>query len=271
MCSYKIDYHMHCHASFDSSASIDEMVLNAIERGFEEICMTDHWDIMIREPSTQIFDFEARDKELDEAIERYKGKIVLRKGIELGQPFKNENKYKELMDLARGRLDYIIGSLHNLYEDTDIAFMDFKSIDLNKLYEDYISKLILMVEQYDFDMLGHITYPSRYMYEKAAIRYDELRLKELFEELFRKTVSMGKGIEINTSGYFRGLNETMPNIELLKLYKECGGELVTIGSDAHAGKNVGIGFDKGIEKLKACGFRYYASFCGRNPVMRNLY
>lgn len=260
MVRYKIDYHTHCHASFDSEATIEDMVVSAIGRGFSEICITDHWDIMIQTPSTQIFDFEQRDIELEKIKRKYQDAIILKKGMEFGQPFKNDIQVKEILEKADGNLDFIIGSIHNLYGDEDVAFTDFYNTDLRKLYDDYIDKLILMVEKYEFDILGHITYPSRYMFEKANIHYDLSPHMDRFEDLFKKTIHCGKGIEINTSGYFRGLEKLMPDRELLKLYKECGGELITVGSDAHRPEHVGGGFEQAIQALFDCDFAYYTVY-----------
>ena len=267
---YKIDYHLHCHASFDSEASLSDMVEALLQRGFQEVCFTDHWDIMEKTPSTQIFDFEERDQELEKVIEKYRGKMKIRKGVELGQPWKNKKQTDEFMKISDGKLDYIIGSIHNLYQDDDLGWSDFTTCDLKKIYEDYIDALIDMVKNYEFDMLGHITYPSRYMLENNQIHYDLTPHYEQFEYLFLTAVDHGIGIEINTSGFFRGLMDLMPTEKLIDLYRQCGGELITVGSDAHRPQHAGIGNEKAMEVLKRLGFSYYCSFENRKPIMHKV-
>ncbi len=270
MDEYKIDYHLHCHASFDSEASIVDMVETLMQKGFKEICFTDHWDIMEKTPSTQIFEFDDRNDELDNVIEQYNGKIKIRKGVELGQPWKNKIQTDEFMRMSDGKLDYIIGSIHNLYSDDDLGWSDFSKCDLKKIYEDYIEALVDMTKNNDFDMLGHITYPSRYMLENNKIRYDLKPHYEQFEYLFKTAIKKGIGIEINTSGFFRGLMDLMPDQKLIELYKECGGKLITIGSDAHRPLHAGVGNEKGMEILKRTGFKYYCSFEKRKPIMHKV-
>ncbi len=267
---YKIDYHLHCYASFDSEASLSDMTEVLIQKGFKEICFTDHWDIMEKTPSAQIFAFEERDQELDQVINKYREKIRIRKGVELGQPWKNKRQTDEFMKISTGKLDYIIGSVHNLYHDEDLGWSDFTMCDLRKIYEDYIDALIDMTKNYDFDMLGHITYPSRYMLENNRICYDLTPHYEQFEYLFQTVVDQGKGIEINTSGFFRGLKDLMPAEKLIALYRQCGGELITIGSDAHRPEHAGVGNEKAMEALERLGFSYYCSFENRKPVMHKV-
>lgn len=266
----KIDYHLHCHASFDSQAPIEDMVERAIENNFSEICFTDHWDIMIQNPSTQIFDYEARDRELTEIAEKYRDIIQIRKGMELGQPYKNPEQTAAIMKIAAEGLDYVIGSIHNLFGDEDLAFCNFREHNLKELYDMYIDQLILMAREYDFDMLGHITYPSRYMFEKQQICYDMTSHMEHLEELFYELVKRGKGIEVNTSGYFRGLGTTMPDPDIIRLYRQCKGELITIGSDSHAPQNLGVGFAYGLQNIQEAGFSFYVSYQNRKPVFHKI-
>ena len=44
---------------------------------------------------------------------------------------------------------------------------------------------------------------------------------------------MGKGIELNTGGFKYGLGHPNPCEDIIKRYKELGGEIITLGSDAH--------------------------------------
>ena len=76
----------------------------------------------------------------------------------------------------------------------------------------------------------------------------------------------GKGIELNTAGFKYGLGFAHPHISILKRYKELGGEVITVGSDAHQPENIAYDFDRAKEVLKDSGFKYYTEFKGRKPI-----
>lgn len=90
---------------------------------------------------------------------------------------------------------------------------------------------------------------------------------EIIEEILKTLISNGKGIEINTAGFKYGLGHPNPHEKVLKLYHELGGEIITIGSDAHECKHLAYDFEKVPEILKNCGFRYYSEFTGRKAAM----
>lgn len=62
-----------------------------------------------------------------------------------------------------------------------------------------------------------------------------------------------------------------PHPEILKLYKELGGEIITIGSDAHVPKYIGYDFETyARDILTATGFHYYCTFEQMKPVFHKL-
>ena len=71
-------------------------------------------------------------------------------------------------------------------------------------------------------------------------------MKEIFQTLLEKDLVM----EVNTSSLRKGHEQTMPGKELLELYKTCGGEYVTIGSDAHVVEDVGADYEVAKRLLK---------------------
>lgn len=62
----------------------------------------------------------------------------------------------------------------------------------------------------------------------------------------------------------------MPSLSLLKLYKECSGEIITIGSDAHYLKHVGLTSIHGMQLLKEAGFKYFTTFTERKTVFHKI-
>jgi histidinol-phosphatase (PHP family) len=66
------------------------------------------------------------------------------------------------------------------------------------------------------------------------------------------------------------MNETMPPVSLLRLYRECGGEIITIGSDAHQKEYVGLYQKEAGELLQEAGFNYLTTFTCRKPEFHRL-
>ena len=120
-----------------------------------------------------------------------------------------------------------------------------------------------------FDVYGHLDYVVRYGPHKDA-QYSFEKYRDILEDILKLLIEKGKGIEINTGGLKYGLKELHPCTGLLKRYKELGGEIVTVGSDAHKPENIGFGFARAEEVLKACGFRYYTLFQQRRPAFLPL-
>ena len=57
---------------------------------------------------------------------------------------------------------------------------------------------------------------------------------------------------------------------MLKLYRSMGGEIITIGSDAHVPEHIGFHFDEAQELLRSCGFRYFTTYTRRKPEFHSL-
>ena len=88
--------------------------------------------------------------------------------------------------------------------------------------------------------------------------------------MFKNLILRGKALEINTSGFRQNLKTTLPHDELITFYKELGGELVTVGSDAHRAKYVGSGIINTYSHLKELGFKYITRFENRNQRFERL-
>ena len=97
----------------------------------------------------------------------------------------------------------------------------------------------------------------RYSPEKG---YNPVDFREIIDEILKLLISKGKGIEINTAGLKSGLEYVHPHEFILKRYRELGGEIVTVGSDAHDKSRVADNFKEAEAALKAAGFDRYAVF-----------
>ncbi|MGI6499059.1 MAG: histidinol-phosphatase HisJ family protein [Oscillospiraceae bacterium] len=259
---YLTDLHMHTFCSPDGAYSLADMSAAAVAAGLSEICMTDHCDLMDLEgrfvPS---FDWTPLEEEFDRT-EQTAG-LKIRFGIELGEA-------QEDFDVAEGilqnaKLDFVIGSLHNLSRaagGTDFHLKRYTSKEMcHQDLDDYFSQMYLLAKRGCFDVLGHIPYPLRYMRNRDGQKVTLDRYWDQIAEIFRTVIQNGKGIELNTNRG-RSLEEWMP---ILRLYKDLGGEIVTVGADAHRPDHVGLGIQDAYALLEAMKFRYVASYEKRKP------
>ena len=265
---YAVDYHLHSRHSFDGQESVEAICRAALARGRQEIAITDHLDIFSDRPFEATLDVAACFAEIRQAQETFAGQLIIRTGVELGQP--QANPADAARFFAEFSPDFVIGSIHNMENDVDLYDYDWSGLDEFKVYDHYLDWLMELARDYDFDVMGHLTYPLRYVYEARSVRFPLERYTDRFAELFRLLVQRGKGIECNTSGYAQKIGESLPPLELLRLYHDCGGEIITLGSDAHQAEQVARTVPLGEELLRRAGFRYITTFASRRPEFHPL-
>lgn len=269
----RADVHMHTNFSHDSEATPEQMIEGAIQKGLEVICFTDHYDKdnMSWGPE-DIFEPEPYFQTLVPLQEKYRGKIEVRIGVELGlQPHLGEF-YHEFV--AKYPFDFVIGSLHSVRRKDVVYGMrhdpEFQKLTDEEFYRITLEEMLEDVRKnQDFDVLGHIDYMVRY--GKAQEKeYSYARYADLIDEILRTVIGKGKGIELNMAGLKYGLPFAHPHPDILKRYRELGGEIITVGADGHKPEHIAYDYDKVSDILKSCGFRYYTEFAGRRPVFRQL-
>lgn len=265
---YLADYHIHTHHSFDSEAEMEKICENALERGMDEIALTDHLDFAAGKSFYEILDCEKWYAELLSVKEKYAGKLIVKLGIEVGTPQYNPKEFASFHQ--KYPLDFIIGSVHNMPDHTDIGDYSFYKIDYKRIYEKYHMLLMELAKNYEYDVLGHLTYPSRYIEKQLGIDVDVHAYTDFYTALFQVLIERGKGIEMNTSGIARGGRTIMPPLWLIRFYRECGGEIITIGTDSHVADQVGTTVELARTLLKEAGFRYYAVYTNHHFDMKKI-
>ena len=132
-------------------------------------------------------------------------------------------------------------------------------------YREYFESILENVNVFDnYDVYGHLDYVVRYSpYESR--HFDLKDYEDVIYEIMKSIIENGKGIEINTAGIRKNLGYSHPHKDILKMYKNLGGEIITIGSDAHACQHLGYKFEDVPELLKSTGFKYYTVFENRQP------
>lgn len=276
------DCHTHCMFSPDAQDEPIKHILKAKELGLKALAITDHCECNTWfEPEYYGIDSSAAEKD-DIIMYNCKkfhenGNSVLDKleipddiefirGIELGQPLQAPDIAEQL--ISEPQLDIILGSLHNNKDMPDFYYLKYdemSSSQIKKLLDDYFEQVLEMCRWGGFDILSHLTYPLRYICGKYKMGVDLSVYRDICAEIFKTVIASGKGIEINTSGLFNDLNDTMPPKELVMLYKDLDGEIITLGSDAHCSADVGQGISRGAELAKECGFGYIAYYRRHKP------
>ncbi len=265
---YLTDLHMHTCCSPDGGYSLADMATAASAAGLSEICMTDHCDLMDLEGNfSPSFDWEPLEVEF-EKTEPIAG-LTIRFGIEMGEGQEDFSVTETILN--NKKLDFVIGSLHNLSRSaggTDFYVKKYEKKE--QCYEDlddYFSQMYLLAEKGCFDILGHIPYPLRYMRNRDGQDVNLNRYRDQIAAILKLVIQKGKGIELNTNRG-RSLKEWIP---ILQLYKDLGGEIITVGSDAHRPDHVGLGIVRAYQLLEATKFRYVASFQKREPYFFPVY
>jgi len=279
-----IDCHTHTTFSPDGHSSPKEMCESAKRLGLSAYAITDHCEcstwfdeeyydgIGARKSDDPfvVYDYKSRFYNAVDNISKlkseYNGKLNLISGIELGQPTQGWEGADEVA--GNKNLDFIIGSLHQIREHDDFAFLNYAyytASEIESILEKYYAEMLEMVNWNKFDVLGHLTYPLRYIVGEQGVEVNNDRYDDMVFEIFKKLAYNGKGIEINTSGLRQKYGIPFPDIKYVKMFKDVGGEILSIGSDAHCTKDLGSGVDKGAEIAVSAGFRHLCYFKQRKP------
>lgn len=258
------DYHLHSQYSPDSEMTMDEACRQAIKIGLDEIAFTDHIDLdHVSDDPFDMAGMERYIEDIEKMQEKYKDRLTIKKGIELGLRPKSLETFNVITETFH--LDFIIGSVH-IVDDMDPYLKDYY-LDKTKeeSYIRYYEEILKLVKAFDkFDVLGHLDYVKRYSpikWEKGEHLYG----LDIIEEIFKVLIEKKKGIEINTSGYRHKSCSPMPNIEIVKKFVQMGGKIITMGSDAHNVNDMAFSFKRAIAELKKSGINKLAKFSKRRP------
>lgn len=265
---YLEDYHIHSHYSFDGRMTIDEILQEAIKKNISEVAITDHIELATEKISSNCFSQQACKGEIQNNIEKYQNTIVVKRGIELGNANLDKCGANKVSKAFDG--DFILASVHNLKVNEDVGYYRFENIDCKSFYQVYLDAVYDVAQNSEYDVLAHITYPLKAIYEQTRWSINIGDFRKQFEKIFKVVINRGKGIEVNTSGLRVSLHDFLPNLEIIKMYRESGGTIITIGSDAHEKKYVGEGIEKAMQCIKSAGFHSITTFESRKPIMKNL-
>lgn len=261
------DYHSHTDFSDDSASTMDEMIQGAIQKGVKELAITDHYDPDYPDPNYPFeVDFEEYHKALLHAEEQYASSIKIIKGLEIGiQGGPTLEKCKAAS--KNFSYDFLLGSFH-AFNGEDLYTANYAEMEQSKILPSFYTYVYQCLKEFDdFDVLGHMNVIDRYL----NLERDYTESLFIIEEILKELIAKGKGLEINTSSYRYGLQgRNHPTKEILQLYRDLGGEILTIGSDAHRPSDLMYHFEEGVSFAQRHGFKYFSTFKNRNITMLPL-
>jgi len=275
----RVDYHVHTEFSDDSVYLMEDVVKDAIALGLEEICITDHVDYGIKldwddgreiqwrhgEPMANV-DYPKYFEKIAKLKGEYKDQIVIKEGMEFGMQVHTIPQFRKLFN--KYHFDFIILSCHQV-EDKEFWTQDFQKGRTQEEYQTrYYQEILDVITEYkDYCVLGHLDLLKRY---DMAGDYPFEKIKPMVTKILKQVIADGKGIEINTSSHRYGLDDLMPSRNILKLYHELGGTIVTIGSDTHKSEHLGAYIEETKEAMRKIGFKYYCTYQDMKPIFHEL-
>lgn len=256
----KIDYHTHTRFSGDSDADPRMHILKAIEMGLDEICFTDHRDFDYPIDTFEL-DTDAYFKTMRALQEEFKDRIKVKIGVEIGLDTDHIDEINDFIN--RDPYDFVIGSIHVIHY-TEFYYGDyFKGKTKEEAHREFFEETLTCVQTFDcFNVLGHMDYIMRYgPYEDKSV--DHSKYEDLIDEILKTLIKKGKGIEVNTSGYKVNGDCGFPNFDIVRRYKELGGTIITVGTDAHTSDRIGEHVADVVRHYQEIGFDDVSTFSQR--------
>ena len=280
------DYHVHTEFSDDSDYPMEAVVQDALARGIDELCFTDHVDYGIKrdwddptgleyraggpgEPELMPLanvDYPRYVARIEELREKYAGQISLKLGLEFGMQTHTIGAYEQLF--RRYPFDFVILSVHQV-EDKEFwngAFQEGRT--QAECYERYYDEMLSLVRAYrGYSVLGHMDLICRYDEHGP---YPFARVRDQVAAILECVIADGRGIELNTSCWRYGLSDLTPSRDILRLYRELGGTVLTLGSDSHKPEHLGAHLADAKRDLLDLGFREFCTFDRMQPTFHSL-
>lgn len=258
------DTHVHTNISHDGVSSAEEYLDIAKEKNVDEITFTEHYDIY------DGIDTELKTSDVDKYEKKFSfikdnTKVKTNFGIEIGlQP--DIETYTKIRNMLRNySFDYVIGATH-IFRKIDISKnpSSFKNKTPQEINEIYLNEVLksLNLYYYEFDVVAHLDYIIRYT-DKQRLNIKDYQ--DIIDTILKTLIRKDKGLEVNTSGIRYGLKDPHPNIDIVKRYKEFGGKIITIGSDAHQAKDLASNFIEVCYMLESIGVDEVAIYHHRRP------
>lgn len=276
------DFHVHTGYSDDSVYPMQRVVQDAIRLNLDELCFTEHVDYGVKPEWDQAASAAIRDgraatnpayqayfSEVRALKEEFADKIALKCGFELGIQTHTVSQFEALIGRYEDQMDFALLSCHQI-GDLEFWTGDYQTGKTQAEYNrGYYEELLQVVRTYSgrWSVLAHLDLIRRY--DACGVWATE-HDSEVIAELLRATIDSGHGIEINTSYVRYGLQDMTPATDILRLYKDLGGTIITFGSDSHKPEHLGAYLREAQRKASALGFEYGCTFEAWEPRFYKL-
>ncbi len=278
----KADYHVHSDFSFDSTTPMEAQIERGIELGLDELCFTEHVDYGVMsdwdDPDPHMrkgkpylnVDYPRYFETLAEMRRRFGERITVRRGLELGVQSHTIGINTELVEKYRDRLDFTLLSVHQI-GDLELYPPDYMEGKSQEEYNiGYYEELLAVARGFDgYCSIAHLDVMRRY--DPAGEYPFTEKIRDVVAEILKTAIDKGKCIELNTASWRYQLSDTQPYRAILRLYRDLGGEMLTLGSDAHRTERLAGNFDEARAILRdELGFRHFCTFERMEPNFHEL-
>lgn len=269
-CGIIYDMHTHSENSHDSTCPVTDMKKSAESRGLKGFAVTDHCDIEYCE--TIDLDKVLSGSTHDAQSANESGGVEVIKGVEMGEAFWFPDAAANI--LRKYDTNVVIGSVHAVKFDgyempySTINFGELGKETTEKYFDKYFDDMYVMLNECDFDILAHLTCPLRYINGKYGLNIDAKNYRAKIEKVLKEVIKRKIALEINTSCVYKDsvYCEFMPEKWILEMYRDMGGYLITLGSDAHISQNSANSFDAAYEIIKEIGFENIYYYKNRRAI-----
>lgn len=266
----RVNYHLHNQYSSDGRGSTEEVCQAALDLGFEEICFTNHVEMLDPELGDWTVDLvEARQRleQLQHEIERLQPEYPECRFL-LGAEFEFRPEWVETLEALIDSVDFdlILGSVH-VVEGQQVSGGGqvgryFKNRDASEAYGRYFETVDQMLDWGEFDVVAHLDLVKRFGVKHYG-PFDPQPFESQIRGLLEKMAAKGLGLEVNTSGVVQAPAEPYPGRAILELARDVHVATVTIGTDSHVPSSFEQGWEAGARELHRAGFNEITLFSHR--------
>jgi histidinol-phosphatase (PHP family) len=262
-----MDLHVHSSFSHDGQGTIADYCRRAEELGLWGVGFCEHLDLDEMDPLCGMHDYEAFRAAIEDARACFGGRLRIRMGVEVGYLLRIEKEIAAYLETHP--YDYVIGSVHTIFENAGIsseyeALETFARHEFWEAYEEYFAAVLSLVRSGLFDVVGHLDLIERFGVNYRREEMDRGRLYGIVTRIFEGMTLRRMALEVNASGLRQQPCSTYPGRKLLALYRELGGGMVTLGSDAHEPGLLASGIREAESLARSLGLEP-VSFCDRQP------
>ena len=276
------DMHVHTDHSHDARYPMEQMVQKGIEHGIRVMAIADHCDVTRCEndPNWDIYtNIREACEEVDQLNEKYGDQCLLLRSVELGDgiwyPAQSGRVTEQLP------YDVIVGSMHAVRCEaaeaiplkekwySQIKFLDLTEEQYDEFMRNYFDDMLTMVQTQNIDIMAHLLCASCYYGYRYGIWKDMRPYERQITDILKTVISKGIAMEMDGQ-LFLEIGGQHPYYWIVEKYYDLGGYLITLSTDAHDPREVGIGYEKRIPLLKATGFTHILYYKDRKIVPCSL-